>query len=73
LRQQGSPGSAHPRLNPCDHGITELDKVGVNLAQLLFHLSREVDVALLDGAPILGDGHVLEEGDDVLLPENALA
>ena len=61
-----------PGLDPGDHGVTELDKVGVNRAQLLLHLSREVDVALLDGVAVLGDGHVLEEGDDVLLPEDAL-
>ena len=61
-----------PGLNPGDHGIGELHKVGVNLAQLLLHLPREVDVALLDCVALLGDGHVLEEGDDVLLPEDAL-
>ena len=61
-----------PGLNPGDHGIGEIHKVGVNLAQLLLHLPREVDVALLDCVALLGDGHVLEEGDDVLLPEDAL-
>jgi hypothetical protein len=36
-------------------------------------LSAEIDVALLDDVAVLGDGHVLEEGDDVLLPKDALA
>jgi hypothetical protein len=35
-------------------------------------LSAEIDVALLDDVAVLGDDHVLEEGDDVLLPEDAL-
>jgi hypothetical protein len=61
-----------PGLDPGDHGVSKLDKVGVDLAQLLLHLPREVDVALLDRVTLLGDGHVLEEGDDVLLPEDAL-
>lgn len=61
-----------PGLDPGDHGVTKLGEVGVDRAQLLLHLPREVDVALLDCVALLGDGHVLEEGDDVLLPEDAL-
>ena len=61
-----------PGLDPGDHGVGKLDEVGVDLAQLLLHLPRKVDVALLDRVALLGDGHVLEEGDDVLLPEDAL-
>jgi hypothetical protein len=36
-------------------------------------LLAEIDVALLDDVAVLGDGHVLEEGDDdVLLPKDAI-
>ena len=42
-----------PGLDPGDHGVGELDEVGVDLAELLLDLLRERDVALLLGVAFL--------------------
>lgn len=57
-----------PCFNPCDHGISQLDEVFIDLAEFGFDLLGEFNVALLDSGALLREGNRLEEWDQFFLP-----
>ena len=54
------------------HAGGQLVKVGVNLAKPTSDLVSQLQIALLDSLGLLAQLHLLEERNDVLLPEDAL-
>lgn len=67
-RLGGLCGVEHaPALNPGHHAVSKLAEVWVNVAKPLAYLVCHLQVALLRGGAGLAEGHVLEEGDDLLL------
>mmetsp|Transcript_2914 Transcript_2914/g.7652 ORF Transcript_2914/g.7652 Transcript_2914/m.7652 type:complete len:230 (+) Transcript_2914:131-820(+) len=61
-----------PGLDPSDHGLGQLEKVGVQLSELLAHLARQLQVAVTHSLALLRELDRLEEWDDFLLPEDSL-
>lgn len=61
-----------PSFDPCDHGICQLEEVGVHLPELGFYLFGEFNVAILDSGAVLRKGCGLEERNELLLPVDAI-
>ncbi len=61
-----------PAGNPILHACGQLVKVGVKTAKLAPDLVRQLQVALLNSLRAFAQLDLLEEGNDVLLPEDAL-
>lgn len=61
-----------PSLDPCDHRVCKPDEVRVDAGEVFLHELGQFKVALLCCGALLGKDHRLEEGNELLLPEEAV-
>ena len=60
-----------PGFNPSNHCFCKLVKVSIYLGKLFLDLLSKFNVTFLNSGAVFGENNILEEWDDLFLPEYA--